>query len=850
MIEHGMGVKRNVGYPVEELVSDWSTMEHEDDEFMGGILVPYEIAYNVVSGRGVFATDDIKEGTLIWTPTNLATFDPIEDYRDFVESVLEDPTMSAIDANTMACDIALWGFRGLKRHGLVDEINQDHTIQNPNGTQTVHKNRVLIHDTVQCLVLDDGSLFNHADPETMSMKLNMEYQQMNATQPDENDEFYPVRANNFNCGYGYGLYAIRDIVKGEELRYDYDYNQQETPDDVEEMDELVEALKKEKAKEAIIKTKEYKKFVRMIPNPDTDSDQQYIVGSDEWDAWYVNPIRQQSDLLADLTDLYDSSGRPINDGITCPNANDTHGIIDNFYPPRSDGFWKSNGKRHYSLIPTVTDTWEPMIDNYFAVTQYDLEEYGTARKSFINNGRFQAELFDDADEKKKSRSESKKWVYKTGFNTPIEVRYVDEVIGRGVYATEFIREGTFVYHPRNVAEFRQKEDFRTFVERLKDPTKNVDHQPQIKSLACDSIIWSTIEIKDRYNRKDTMICLPLDEGSLLNNGMTNRTANNLVKMNLLSDVATRQYDDEHYTCADRGFYAKRDIQPGEELRFAYNPKDDEPEVFKPTMDEWRTFLKTGGTEELLTPEKKQPILDAMHCYDEAEYDYIYEGEDFKDLFEYFMTTFKNGETKRSIGEGYNTDDSHAVSAFKGYPIVRNNKEEYYQDSLSVDHEVRLLNDGRRRGVFATQDIKEGTLIWSPSTTVQFYPMIQYYRFIEKVLMEGDNSMACDIVNWTYNTEDGKMLCIAFDDGSMMNGIEVDQDDDTDVENKNKNENINVGWNKSDDKYGLYNYEFGCQYEGELYATRDIKKGEELNYWRPKRNAKVYTYETDGTIKEN
>ena len=103
------------------------------------------------------------------------------------------------------------GYRGLKRDGLIEEINNDVSVANEDGTKTIHKRRVMVHDVVNCLRLDDSSLFNHADPEEQSAKLNMEFRQIF----DEKTGNKPIRSNNFNCGYGYGLYATRDIYKGE-----------------------------------------------------------------------------------------------------------------------------------------------------------------------------------------------------------------------------------------------------------------------------------------------------------------------------------------------------------------------------------------------------------------------------------------------------------------------------------------------------------------------------------------------------------------------------------------------------------------------------------------------------------
>ena len=75
-----------------------------------GIQIPYSISYNLIAGRSVSTETFIAKDTLIWTSINsLVTFDPPTDYRTFIESILEDNTLSAKKANNLACDIAMWG---------------------------------------------------------------------------------------------------------------------------------------------------------------------------------------------------------------------------------------------------------------------------------------------------------------------------------------------------------------------------------------------------------------------------------------------------------------------------------------------------------------------------------------------------------------------------------------------------------------------------------------------------------------------------------------------------------------------------------------------------------------------
>ena len=91
-----------------EIIVNESGEEKQMSE--SGIQIPYSISYNLIAGRSVSTETFIAKDTLIWTSINsLVTFDPPTDYRTFIESILEDNTLSAKKANNLACDIAMWG---------------------------------------------------------------------------------------------------------------------------------------------------------------------------------------------------------------------------------------------------------------------------------------------------------------------------------------------------------------------------------------------------------------------------------------------------------------------------------------------------------------------------------------------------------------------------------------------------------------------------------------------------------------------------------------------------------------------------------------------------------------------
>lgn len=134
----------------------------------------------------------------------------------------------------------------------------------------------------------------------------------------------------------------------------------------------------------------------------------------------------------------------------------------------------------------------------------------------------------------------------------IKVPYVicvDDVKGRGLYATEFVPKGTVVWDGEYTALFEDAIDFRTFLAVLPD------------EYVCNLEEWCYI-LHDKEDDSHSVGC-DLDDGSLIN------TAQNDIEYNV-----------GHIPGKDKIFdkvRAIRDIQPGEEFLMKY--EDFETETF-------------------------------------------------------------------------------------------------------------------------------------------------------------------------------------------------------------------------------------------------------------------------------
>jgi len=146
-----------------------STIENPISE-KTGFHVPVHVGHSQKAGRGVFATDSIKKGTLIYSNSRQrAAFKSGKKYSSFLSSLSDD----------WICDLLSWC------HVSTENLDDENS------------SRIIC-------VLDNGSIVNNADG-------NGDYNL--GRLEDLSDLCHGDCSKNF--------FAIRDIEKGEELRADY-----------------------------------------------------------------------------------------------------------------------------------------------------------------------------------------------------------------------------------------------------------------------------------------------------------------------------------------------------------------------------------------------------------------------------------------------------------------------------------------------------------------------------------------------------------------------------------------------------------------------------------------------------
>jgi hypothetical protein len=155
--------------------------------------------------------------------------------------------------------------------------------------------------------------------------------------------------------------------------------------------------------------------------------------------------------------------------------------------------------------------------------------------------------------------------YEYSWYVPIEVKY-KRPEGRGVYAKEFVPNGTLVWESttRNTATFHTSHEYRMFAEYL------INH-PATRYLACDITDWIDAQRERRPHKDEFVICQTFDEAVLLNTVWGDEGES----INLVPDKSsydTKGVSDHHANdCyGNDHLVASRDIQAGEQFRIDYS----------------------------------------------------------------------------------------------------------------------------------------------------------------------------------------------------------------------------------------------------------------------------------------
>jgi len=106
-----------------------------------------------------------------------------------------------------------------------------------------------------------------------------------------------------------------------------------------------------------------------------------------------------------------------------------------------------------------------------------------------------------------------------------------------------------------------------------------------------------------------------------------------------------------------------------------------------------------------------------------------------------------------------------------------------------------------RGIYANADIPKGALVWQNIRTARFSDGPSYRQFVMSLSPE----VACDVLQWAYVTSD-KIINCDLDEGSFCN-------------NGGSSANMDL------DEMASKKFPTGAQQQ--MFATRDIKKGEEI-----------------------
>eukprot|EP00536_Pseudo-nitzschia_multiseries_P016033 jgi/Psemu1/312699/fgenesh1_kg.1004_\ len=263
------------------------------------------------------------------------------------------------------------------------------------------------------------------------------------------------------------------------------------------------------------------------------------------------------------------------------------------------------------------------------------------------------------------------------------------------------------------------------------------------------------------------------------------------------------------------------------------------EQFAGTIVLANVTVETGEKNEGPDSEVKENDNDDLNSPYDGNFSYYYpKQEDYKnkteykhdwEVFERFSLNHGSGNELAVIINCtyvYSDNEEIVVPDVKSWKLMNkvyhttmnkhhaNENEEYdslpaeFQSELSASAEVRLA-PGEGRGVFATSDIAEGSVVWKSTNTAEFRSGNAFRKFLME-LATHDKQAACNAIEWAYVVKASPSeytICIDLDEGGIFNdgmGLAAD---------------TNVG--------GIdFDVQFGCSGRS-LYAMRNIPSGAQL-----------------------
>jgi hypothetical protein len=165
---------------------------HETEEH--GIRVPFYAGYSDERGRGVFTSEPVKKGSLIWTPTQTARFRDHQSYIDFM----------ALLPNDLACDVKAWAYVQDMSIGFNGE---PYEMSKGNGVDNKSKPLAISVD------MEEGSLLNTRDLDFV--------EDYTPNIGEQNTGCDPEGSKLLPGGCSIGLFALRDLEADEEIFISY-----------------------------------------------------------------------------------------------------------------------------------------------------------------------------------------------------------------------------------------------------------------------------------------------------------------------------------------------------------------------------------------------------------------------------------------------------------------------------------------------------------------------------------------------------------------------------------------------------------------------------------------------------
>jgi len=178
---------------------------------------------------------------------------------------------------------------------------------------------------------------------------------------------------------------------------------------------------------------------------------------------------------------------------------------------------------------------------------------------------------------------------------------------------------------------------------------------------------------------------------------------------------------------------------------------------------------------------------------------------------------------------YSMNNHDGSTTHKGGKYHRSHSVQAYNpQNFDVPVEVRLT-PGKGRGVFATADITAGSLVATPTNSMEFYSKESYRDFLAYLVLKRFR-MICNTFDWIYSVQkttdpDDFIVCLDADSATLINSGRADfMDEDDEYESEYGDDDY--GDDERKDTTNIAQVDFTGAWSP-VYAMRDIKSGEEL-----------------------